>query len=85
MPAARGLGIGRLLLHEAESFAIECGARRLFLSTTPFLSRAIQLYSGFGFRPAVDGPADLFGTPLFTMEKLLEQEPTRIAAVTEIH
>ena len=74
IPAARGLGIGRLLLQEAELFAIDCGSRRLFLSTTPFLSRAIQLYSFFGFRPTVDGPADLFGTPLFTMEKLLGHE-----------
>lgn len=71
VPAARGFGIGRLLLKEAESFAKISRARRLFLTTTPFLFRAIQLYQTFGFQRTEEGPHDLFGTPLFTMEKLL--------------
>lgn len=70
IPSARGLGIGRLLLQEAECFALLVGARRLFLSTTPFLTRAIELYKLSGFQPTNEGPHDLFGTPLFTMEKL---------------
>jgi hypothetical protein len=36
---------------------------------TPFLNTAIRLYEAFGFRRMNDGPHDLFGTPLFTMEK----------------
>jgi GNAT superfamily N-acetyltransferase len=71
VPAARGFGIGLLLLKEAESFAKIVRAPRLFLSTTPFLLRAIQLYQAFGFHRTEEGPHDLFGTPLFTMEKLL--------------
>ena len=37
--------------------------------TTPFLSSAIRLYEGFGFRRTNDGPQELLGTPLFTMKK----------------
>lgn len=69
LPSARGLKIGELLLAHIESFAFARGFKRLFLSTTPFLSSAIRLYERFGFRQTSDGPHDLFGTPLFTMEK----------------
>lgn len=71
LPAARGLGVGRLLLDQIQACAAEHGWERLFLSTTPFLNRAIRLYEGFGFRAIGDGPHELFGTPLFTMEKML--------------
>lgn len=72
VPAARGRRIGELLLRQVEAFASERGFRRLFLSTTPFLERAIRLYEHYGFKRSVEGPGDLFGTPLFTMEKTLE-------------
>ena len=71
LPAARGQRVGELLLKQVEEFAIAHGCRRLFLSTTPFLSRAIRLYERFGFRRTAEGSGDLFGTPLFTMEKML--------------
>jgi len=70
-PEARRLKAGALLLDQAERFATEQGCSRLFLSTTPFLSAAIRLYEKSGFRRAQDGGQDLFGTPLFTMEKHL--------------
>ena len=82
LPKARGQGIGELLLASIEQFAIGHGYQRLFLSTTPFLTRAIRLYEGQGFRriqqdqqsceessETDSGPHDLFGTPLFTMAK----------------
>ena len=72
LPRARGLRIGELLLRQIESFAFERGLKRLFLSTTPFLNRAIRLYESCGFTKSTEGPHDLFGTPLFTMEKILE-------------
>lgn len=72
LPAARGQGIGRLLLRAIEEFARTRGYKRLFLSTTPFLLRAIRLYEHFGFRRSDEGPSDLLGTPLFTMVKTLE-------------
>jgi len=70
-PEWRGAGIGELLLQGVERFAKETGVHRLFLSTTPFLTRAIKLYEKWGFQRSTHGPHDLFGTPLFTMEKIL--------------
>ena len=71
LPLARGNRIARMLLDEVESFAVNCRAERLFLSTTPFLHAAINLYEDFGFRRTSELPHDLFNTPLFTMEKRL--------------
>jgi len=71
LPSARGLGVGYEMLREAERFAVSEGCRRMFLTTTPFLSAAISLYERLGFR-RVEGPDDLFGTPLFAMEKGLK-------------
>ena len=68
-PIARGLKIGARLLDQVEQWASDEGCQRVFLSTTPFLSAAIRLYERFGFRRTDEGPHDLFGTPLLTMEK----------------
>lgn len=68
-PEARGLGIGRLLLEQIQTWALVHRSPRLYLSTTPFLTHAIRLYETFGFRRTDEGPHDLSGTPLFTMEK----------------
>ncbi|HYJ46313.1 MAG TPA: GNAT family N-acetyltransferase, partial [Pyrinomonadaceae bacterium] len=70
-PAARGKRLGRRLLECAEEFARQNGCKRLFLSTTPFLTRAIRLYEHYGFHRTNDEPHDLCGTPLFTMVKPL--------------
>ena len=74
LPAARGRGIGELLLREIEVFALGNGCTRLLLSTTPFLTGAIRLYERFGFQRTHDGLNDLFGTPLFSMAKALNGE-----------
>ena len=71
LPAARGQGIGRLLLQAIEDFARARGNRRLLLSTTPFLLRAIRLYEHSGFRRSDEGANSLFGTPLMTMVKTI--------------
>lgn len=71
VPAARGRRIGERLLRSVEDFASGRGFVRLFLSTTPFLHRAIRLYERHGFERTGEGPDNLFGTPLFTMEKIL--------------
>ena len=76
LPSARGLGVGHVLLVEIERFAATHGYKCLFLSTTPFLARAIRLYESFGFQRSSDGPQELFGTPLFTMEKLVQENLT---------
>jgi GNAT superfamily N-acetyltransferase len=69
LPCSRGLGIGARLLEQVERWASSRDCGLLFLSTTPFLSAAIRLYEGCGFRRSNEGPRDLFGTPLFTMVK----------------
>jgi ribosomal protein S18 acetylase RimI-like enzyme len=74
LPAARVQGIGRQLLTEVQNFALIHGFTRLILSTTPFLESAIRLYEGFGFHRSNDGPDNLYGTPLFSMAKILIME-----------
>lgn len=69
LPVARGSGTGAALLRCVEDWAVSQGSSRLFLSTTPFLDSAIRLYQGSGFSRTDKGPHELFGTPLFTMEK----------------
>lgn len=69
LPTARKSNIGTRLLQETEAHAAEQGCTRIFLSTTPFLHAAIRLYEKFGFRRVPGSEHDLFGTPLFTMEK----------------
>ena len=46
LPAARGHRIGWRLLEQIEHFAREKDLARLYLSTTPFLDRAIRLALG---------------------------------------
>jgi len=72
LPSARGHRIGKLLMNSVQDFAAARDWKRLFLSTTPFLSRAIALYERLGFIRTDEGPHDLHGTPLFTMERTLE-------------
>ena len=74
LPVARGHHLGQQLLDQVELYAREQGHNRLYLSTTPFLHRAIRLYENHGFRRTTTGPQDLFGTPLFSMEKLFSEE-----------
>ena len=69
LPAARRRGIAERLLREVEKFASAAGCERLCLSTTPFLTEAIRLYTRSGFQRSDEGPDDLYGTPLFSMQK----------------
>jgi GNAT superfamily N-acetyltransferase len=71
LPSARGQQIGEALFAQVERFAAAQGHTRLFLSTTPFLARAIRLYERLGFQQSDEGPHELFGTPLVTMIKSL--------------
>jgi N-acetylglutamate synthase-like GNAT family acetyltransferase len=70
-PAARGRRIGRALFATAYNLAVERRARRIYLSTTPFLFSAIRFYESLDFRRTGEPPDDLFGTPLFTMAKAM--------------
>jgi len=81
LPPARGLGMGVKLLAVVEQWAVEEGCSRIFLSTTPFLHASIRLYEKQGFRRTPEGPQNLFGTPLFTMEKKIPRKRNDADAV----
>jgi len=70
LPAARGQGVGTLLLNATEAFAVEHQYGRLVLDTTPFLLEAVRLYERYGFRRTGE-QSDLLGTPLAAMAKEL--------------
>ena len=74
LPMARGKRAGDLLLEATERFASLNKRRCLVLSTTPFLIRAIRLYQRHGFRRTSEGMQDLFGTPLFSMQKTIRSD-----------
>ena len=71
LPQARGQQVGRALMRQVEDYALSEGFRRMFLSTTPFLTGAIRLYDRIGFQRSGEGPHELHGTPLVTMFKEL--------------
>jgi GNAT superfamily N-acetyltransferase len=72
-PDARGTGVAAALLEAVTRFAIDSGAQRMRLSTTPFLHAAIRLYERAGF-VRLPEPLDLHGTPLFGMLKTLRRD-----------
>lgn len=72
LPRNRGHRAGELLLDHLEKYAYENDYTRLVLSTTPFLTSAINLYERFGFHRSSEGPSDRLGTPIFTMVKELK-------------
>ena len=71
LPRARGHAVGSRLLDQIIKYARENHHKRLYLSTTPFLTHAIRLYERYGFKRIAEQPADYFGTPIFRMEMIL--------------
>ena len=69
VPRARGRRVGWRLLEVMEEFARRRRLARMYLSTTPFLDRAIRLYERCGFGRTDEPPHEMLGTPLFTMTK----------------
>ena len=70
-PGSRGQHVGRKLLETVEAFALHSACDLIYLSTAPYLLKAIMLYENFGFQRIDEPPYDLYGTPLFSMEKKL--------------
>ncbi|MDB5251757.1 MAG: acetyltransferase [Flaviaesturariibacter sp.] len=67
--AARGLGLGRLLIQTSIDFARDAGYRHIYLETMPELRKALDTYARFGFRylDAPLGNTGHFGCELWMM------------------
>jgi putative acetyltransferase len=55
VPAARGQGLGRLLIGRSLEFAQQAGYKKVYLETMPELKKAVTVYEKFDFR-YLDGP-----------------------------
>jgi GNAT superfamily N-acetyltransferase len=74
-------GIGKLLLDQVENYARETSYNNLTLDTRPFLKSALRLYENYGYKRTSARPRNLFGTPLYEMEKSLV-ETNQLAQLT---
>ncbi len=48
-PAARGLGLGRMMISKCMEVAVENGFTHMYLETMPELRKAVSVYEKFGF------------------------------------
>ncbi|AEV96775.1 GNAT family N-acetyltransferase [Niastella koreensis] len=72
-PAARGKGIGKLLIDKALEFAGEAGYRNVYIETMPELRKAMSVYEKFGFK-YLDGPmgnTGHFGCDIWMLKELI--------------
>ena len=75
IPAARGLGLGKLLIERCLSFAKQAGYKRIYLETMPELKQALNVYAKFGFE-YLKGPmgnSGHTGCSLWMLKKLESQ------------
>ncbi|MFL1429414.1 MULTISPECIES: GNAT family N-acetyltransferase [unclassified Nocardiopsis] len=63
-PAARGLGLGTLLVEQCLDFARQTGAARMTLWTNSVLTSARRIYQAHGFTLTDEEPHHSFGTDL---------------------
>ena len=71
-PAARGKGIGKMLIEKALQFASDTGYRKVYIETMPELRKAMSVYEKFGFR-YLDGPmgnTGHFGCEIWMLKEL---------------
>ena len=71
-PAARGKGIGKMLIDKALEFAGEAGYRNVYIETMPELRKAMLVYEKFGFK-YLDGPmgnTGHFGCDVWMLKEL---------------
>lgn len=75
LPAGRGLGVGKKLLHEILDIAASLGYNEIKLDTLPSMSQAISLYESAGFSPTTP----YYKTPLSGTNFLARQLQTSSA------
>jgi putative acetyltransferase len=70
-PAARGKGLGRLLIDKSLEFAEHYGYLQVYIETMPELRKAVSVYEKFGFE-YLDGPlgnTGHFGCDIWMLKK----------------
>ena len=60
-PAARGQGLGERLMRAGVQAALDAGAERVVLATTPAMERAQRLYERMGLRRAPERDTEIDG------------------------
>jgi putative acetyltransferase len=73
-PAARGKGIGKILLEKSISAAMDLGYTKIYLETMPELTIAIPMYEKFGFTylAAAQGNSGHTGCDVWMIKNLEE-------------
>jgi N-acetylglutamate synthase-like GNAT family acetyltransferase len=71
-PSARGLGLGRRLLHEAVAFCETCGYDSVFLWTVSALAAAARLYRAAGFEKVEEKPGKQWGVAVVEEKYVLD-------------
>jgi GNAT superfamily N-acetyltransferase len=71
-PSARGLGLGKALVHECVSFARTAGYKRVILWTVNLLSAARHIYGQVGFKLVQEQAAHSFGADMIDQTWELE-------------
>jgi GNAT superfamily N-acetyltransferase len=63
-PSARGIGVGKRLLHESITYCKQCEFDSVFLWTVAALTTAARLYRSVGFRKVEEKSAIKWGVPV---------------------
>ncbi|MEO1258777.1 MAG: GNAT family N-acetyltransferase [Bacteroidota bacterium] len=71
LPLAQGKKVAYRLMDRLEKCSVEKGVERLYLYTTPFLHKAVNLYEKFGFTRYGNPQDQWMGTTLIQFEKMI--------------
>jgi DNA-binding MarR family transcriptional regulator/GNAT superfamily N-acetyltransferase len=88
-PSARGLGLGKALVHECVSFARTAGYKKVILWTVNLLSAARHIYQQAGFKLVQEQAAHRFGADMidqtWELKLSLVSEKALIGGSQEVH
>jgi GNAT superfamily N-acetyltransferase len=76
-PSARGLGLGKLLLHEAVAFCEQSGYESIMLWTVSTLTTAAKLYHSAGFVKVEDKPGRMWGVDVVEQKYVMQLPAAR--------